>query len=594
MQNSRLQPQRNLPEAAYGSDLIVDMMRAFDIEYVALNSGASFKWLHDSLANYGGNANPEIITCCHEETAVALAHGYAKAKGKPMAAAVHNVVGLQHAAMAIFNAWCDRAPVIVLGGTGPMDLTTRRPMDWRHSALVQGNLVRDFVKWDDQPHTVTSVPESFIRGYRVATTEPQGPVYICYDADVQAARVENSGFIPDVGRYAPATLPQADPQALRQAATWLLASESPVIVADYVGKNPDACHALIELAELLAIPVVDVMGRYNFPSNHPLDLTGAKEEVLGQADLILGLEVRDLFDALHVRDPHTRLSSPVISPRVRIIHMSLWEQRIRSWVPDIQRLCPVDLNIPADTTVALPHLVTLCREMRSQDEAAEERYRKRFAHIQARHQTLRQQWRAKAEETRNERPVSTAKLAQEVWGAIKSDDWVLVNGQLDGWSRRIWDFTRPGQFLGASAGGGLGYGIGASIGAALALKDSGTLCIDLQPDGDLLYTNSALWTAAHHRIPLLIVMFNNRSYYNSERHAINVAQERERDMERRYIGTRLEHPTVNFAQLAQSMGVYGEGPIESPDQIAPALQRALKVVREHRAPALVDVICQNR
>ena len=183
MRNIGLQPSGELSKAPYGSDLIVDMMRAFDIEYVACNSGASFRWLHDSITNYGDNTNPEIITCCHEETSVALAHGYAKTKGRPMAALIHDVVGLQHASMAIFNAWCDRAPVVVLGGGGPMDQSTRRHWDWMHSALVHGNLVRDFVKWDDEPHTVSSVPESFIRGYRVATTEPQGPVYICYDGD---------------------------------------------------------------------------------------------------------------------------------------------------------------------------------------------------------------------------------------------------------------------------------------------------------------------------------------------------------------------------------------------------------------------------
>lgn len=594
MRKGTFQSSSKALQPLYGSDLIVGMMRAFDIEYVAVNSGASFRWLHESLINYGGNVNPEIITCCHEETCVALAHGYAKAKGKPMAAVVHNIVGLQHASMAIFNAFCDRAPVIVLGGTGPMDLTKRRSWDWKHTALVQGNQVRDYVKWDDQPYTVSSIPESFVRGYRVATTEPQGPVYICYGADIQADVMPNGIPIPDIRRYAPAAPAQADSEAIRQAAEWLMEAKSPVIVADYVGKTPQACQSLIELAELLAIPVLDMMGRYNFPSDHPLDLTGAESEVLAQADLILGLEVKELFAALHIRDPHTGLSSPIVSPGARIIHISLWDQSIRSWATDIQRLCPVDLNIPADTTVALPHLVSLCREKLGEDEAKREQRRRRFTAIQDRHESLRRQWKARAVETRNESPISTAVLASEIWGAIKDDDWVLVNGDLEGWARKIWDLNRPGQFLGSSAGGGLGYGIGASLGAALALKERGALCIDLQPDGDLLYAATALWTAAHHRVPLLIIMFNNRCYHNSGAHVVDVANERERSVDRSHIGTRLEHPTVDFARLAQSMGVYGEGPIELPDHIAPALQRALRVVKERRAPALVDVVCQCR
>src|SRR5437016_11831401 len=163
-------------DAQYGSDLIVDALRALGIEYAALNPGATFRGLHDSLVNYGGNERPGIIQCCHEEIAVAVAHGYAKAAGKPMAAIVHDVVGLQHASMAIFNAWCDRTPILVMGGTGPMNTSKRRPwIDWIHTALVQGNWVRDFVKWDDQPVGIEAIPSSMMRGYRIAMSDPTGP-----------------------------------------------------------------------------------------------------------------------------------------------------------------------------------------------------------------------------------------------------------------------------------------------------------------------------------------------------------------------------------------------------------------------------------
>ncbi len=168
---------RKSPE--YGSDLIVDLLKAFRIEYAALNPGASFRGLHDSLVNYGGNRMPEIILCCHEEIAVTMAFGYARVTGKPMAAIVHYIVGLQHATMAIYNAWSSRVPILVLGGTGPMDTTKRRSgTDWVHTALVQGQQVRDYVKWDDQPASVESVPEALIRAHRLATTEPQGAVWM--------------------------------------------------------------------------------------------------------------------------------------------------------------------------------------------------------------------------------------------------------------------------------------------------------------------------------------------------------------------------------------------------------------------------------
>ena len=206
----------------YGSDVVVDLMKAFDIEYAAFNPGATFRGIHDSIVNYGGNYKPEVIFCNHEEISVALAHGYAKAKGKPMIAIVHNMVGLQHASMAIFNAYIDRVPILVLGGTGPMNTKRRRPrIDWIHTALVQGNQVRDYVKWDDQPYSLVDVPDSFIRGYRIATTDPMAPIYINYDADLQEDAITSLVEVPDVSRYAPpAPRRRTQNRCARQLNSW--------------------------------------------------------------------------------------------------------------------------------------------------------------------------------------------------------------------------------------------------------------------------------------------------------------------------------------------------------------------------------------
>ncbi|HEY4911391.1 MAG TPA: thiamine pyrophosphate-binding protein, partial [Methylomirabilota bacterium] len=194
----------------YGSDLVVELLHAVGIEHVAINPGATFRGLHDSLVNYAGTRGPELVLTTHEEIAVALAHGYAKAKGKPMAAVVHDIVGLQHASMAIFNAFCDHVPILVLGATGPMDTTRRRPwIDWIHTALVQGTQVRDYVKLDDQPASVGAIPEAFLRAWRLARTEPQGPVYLCLDAALQEEALERPVPLPDVARFQPATAPHA-------------------------------------------------------------------------------------------------------------------------------------------------------------------------------------------------------------------------------------------------------------------------------------------------------------------------------------------------------------------------------------------------
>ena len=174
----------------YGSDVMVDAIKACGFKYVSLNPGSSYRGLHDSLVNYGGN-DPEIITCNHEKLAVGLAHGYAKAAREPMACILHDIVGLLQGTMGIYYAWIDRAPVVVFGGAGPMAYDRRRPnIDWIHTANIQGNVVRDYTKWDDQPASVASVPESVMRAYRIATAQPQGPVYIALDAGLQEDEVE--------------------------------------------------------------------------------------------------------------------------------------------------------------------------------------------------------------------------------------------------------------------------------------------------------------------------------------------------------------------------------------------------------------------
>jgi acetolactate synthase-1/2/3 large subunit len=584
-----------ISSAQYGSDVIVDLMKAVDLAYTAFNPGSSFRGLHDSIVNYGGNRRPEVIACCHEETSVALAHGYAKATGRPMAAIVHDIVGLQHASMAIFNAWCDRVPVLVLGGTGPMDLTKRRPwIDWIHTALVQGTLVRDYVKWDDQPHTLAAVPESFIRAYRTAIAEPQGPVYICYDVDLQESPLTEPVRLPDWRHHPPAMPLAAHPDAVQRAAAWLVGAEHPVIVADAVGRHPDAVRPLVELAELLAIPILDQGARFNVDNTHPLDCTGAEATLLPRADVVLALDVVDLFRSLTRLERRTRSLQPLVSDRAKIIHISLGDFALRSWAGDYQRLHRVDLPVAADTSVAIPQILAACRDLLPGGSAPAGHVRERFLRLKALHDDLRQGWRARAQQLAGQTPLAPANVAAVLWDLIQERDWVLVHGTLNGWARRLWEWHTPQQYLGGSGGAGVGYAIGASLGAALAYKGSGRLCIDLQPDGDLLACTSALWTAAHHQIPLLMVMHNNRSLYNSEEHAEEVARIRGRPVANKGVGTRLDDPPVDFAMVARGFGIHAEGPVNEPQALRPTLERALKVVGEEGRPALVDVVAQPR
>jgi acetolactate synthase I/II/III large subunit len=579
----------------YGSDVVVDLMKAFDIEYAAFNPGATFRGIHDSIVNYGGNYKPEVIFCHHEEISVAVAHGYAKAKGKPMIAIVHNMVGLQHASMAIFNAYIDRVPIMVLGGTGPMNTKRRRPrIDWIHTALVQGNQVRDYVKWDDQPYSLADVPDSFIRGYRIATTDPMAPIYINYDADIQEAALSSLVEVPDVSRYAGPAPMQANPDALRRAAQLLVNAQTPLIIADTLGRNPKTVPALIELAELLAIPVVDKGARFNFPTVHPLDATDGARELLQKADVILALDLADLFGSLTTVSKRTRNCEYLTSPSVKIISISMNDMLVHSWANDFQALQAVDVPMSADTAIAVPELIRLCREALGNDAKKKAAIETRQRELADKHKSRRAQWRADAQAKGSQKDISTAWLALEIGEAIKRENWVLVNGTSNGWARRLWDFTQPNQYLGASGGAGLGYGPGASIGAALALKGSGKLAVAIQSDGDMLMTSSALWTAAKHRIPLLMVMHNNQSYYNSEEHGMEVAKFRNRPVENAPIGTHVDDPTVDFAKMAQSFGVNAEGAVRNPADLRPALERGLKFVKEKQLPYLVDVIAEPR
>lgn len=577
--------------AKFGSDLIVDLLKALGIEYVALNPGSTFRGIHDSIVNYGGNSHPEVIECNHEEIAAAIAHGYAKASGKPMVAMAHNVVGLLHSSMAIFNAWCDRVPILVMGGTGPMDTTKRRPwIDWIHTALVQGNLVREFVKWDDQPASIEAMADSILRAWRVAVTEPRGPVYVCFDVEHQEAELPSSIQLPDISGYTPPSTLYPDPNKLEEVALWLVKAESPVVIADRMGRKAGAVEALVKLAETLAAPVIDKSGSLNFPNTHPLDLTGADVELLSNADVILALDVDDLFGSLHRVEIQGRKFTPVFSKQAKIIHISLKEQFIRGWAADFQQLPKVDLPIAGDSAAALQQLLPLCQQL-LQKQAAGKRKKlvDRQATLKRKHEEMRKAWRQQAEAALNNSPISTSWLAAVLGDVIKDKEWVLVNGSLGGWPRRLWNWEKPGQFLGDAGGGGLGYGPGASVGAALAYRGSGVLCIDLQPDGDFMFCPQALWTAAHHQIPLLFVLDNNRTYLNSENHQGSVARQRGRRIENRLVGTEIDNPAVDFKGLARSLGIYADGPIEKPGDLSRALQKAVRVVLEEKRPALVDV-----
>jgi len=574
----------------WASDVIVDLLHRYRLPYAALNPGASYRGLHDSIVNYGQNY-PCMMLCQHEETAVQVAHGYAKASGRPMVAIVHNLVGLLHSNLAVYYAYIDRAPVFIVGATGPMDESKRRPrIDWTHTAHAQGQAIRDYTKWDYQPTVIDGVPESFARAYGVMMTEPQGPIYMCYDAWLQEQPLDHEVPLPPADAMAVPAPIAADPAALAQAADLLTKAKRPVILAEYVGRDPRGFHALVQLAETLGAPVYDVNSRLNFPSCHPLNLSMVKE-VFRDADLILCLDVRDW------EKPTTELVSTTRSVKSIVPEDCIWidigfgDLELSSWAMDYQRLMHARLRVLGDTTLAIPALTELCRARIATDAALGKRIAARSRSTGERHREARAQWAREARKDWDASPVSLPRLASEVWEAIRNEDWVLTAGTLEDWTRKLWDFDRPYRHPGKSLGTSTQFGI--SLGVALAHRDAGRLVVDMQPDGDLMFDAGALWVAAKHRIPMLAVMYNNRAYYNDWEHQLRMARQRGTPEARAHIGMDLDDPAPDFAGLARSMGWYAEGPIDRGEDIGAALKRAIAQVKAGQ-PALIDVLTQKR
>jgi thiamine pyrophosphate-dependent acetolactate synthase large subunit-like protein len=569
---------------------MVEMLRELGIRYIALNPGASFRGLHDSLVNFG-EGGPEILMCAHEEFAVAMANGYARVTGQPMATGLHNVVGLQHAAMAIFNAWCDRTPMLNLGGGGPQDANHRRSTDWVHTALVQGNLVRDFVKFDDQPYSIKAVPESFLRAYRIAMTEPRGPVYLCLDSDLQEQRIETPAMVPNAALFAPPALPAANPEALQRAADLLVGAQWPVIVAGEVGRNPTTLPALVELAEALAAPVIEA-GRFAISNTHPLDLTPRRESVLNQADVVLALDVPSLGVPLGPSVRERGALQPAIGPDTKIIHITLHDLEKQSWVTDNMWMMPVDVPIAADTAQAIPELVRLCRERLMSSAVSMDRVEQRRCRVQALHQEAREEANAWIKRTWDQVPISSARLHGELNQRLKGQPWALAHSHGARW-RDVLETTDAAHGLSGGRGAGVGYGLPSSIGAALGWKGSGRLVVSVLGDGDFFMTSNALWTAAKYYIPLLVIIYNNLSYYNDEDHQERIAAWRDRPVENKGIGVRIEDPEPDFASLARSLGAAGFGPITDPTKLGDGLDEAISIVRKGQ-PAVIDVHTQAR
>jgi acetolactate synthase-1/2/3 large subunit len=576
-----------------GSDFMVDVIKSLGIEYVCSNPGSSFRGLHESVINYGGNKNPEFITCLHEESAVGMAHGYAKIEGKPLLVFAHGTVGLQHASMAVYNAYCDYVPLIVIGGN-IIDATKRMPpVEWTHSVQDAAAMLRDYTKWDDLPISLPQFAESAVRAYKIAMTPPMMPVVLIADGELQENPIPTDAKL-SIPSLALATPPQGDSAAVAEAARLLAAAENPVLIVDRAARTAEGMTLLVELAEALQAPVVDMGGRMNFPTRHPLNQTWRGREEISNADVILGLELADYWGAIHsYRDQMERTSRPITKPGVKLISISSTGLFFKSNYQNFQRYPEVNLDMAADAQATLPSLIEAVKKQlpASRKSALQDR----GARLAAAHQQTLQNARESATYAWDASPISTARMCAELWTQIKDEDWSLVStiNFVSRWPTKLWTFDKYYQFIGGSGGYGIGYGAPSAVGAALANKKHGRVSVNIQCDGDLMYAPGVLWTAAHHRIPLLTIMHNNRAYHQEVMQVQIMADRHSRGVDHIKIGTAIDDPGIDYAKLAQGMGLYAEGPISDPKDLGPAIHRALDVVKRGE-PALVDVHTQPR
>jgi acetolactate synthase I/II/III large subunit len=578
-----------------GSDFMIDVIKTLDLDYIALNPGGSIRGLHESIIHYGGNTKPALIAVNHEEIAVAIAHGYARAAGKPMAALIYAVLGLQHASMAIYNAWADRVPIMMFSGNVGKESKRFGPPSWYHSATDLAALLPGYLKWSDQPVSPHYIADSFHRAYRLAVTPPQGPVLVVIDDWLQERSFTPIRHELTIPAYRPPVPAIANPQALAAAARMLAAARYPVIVADRTVSSQAGMDHIAELAELIGAAVLNGPARICLPTGHPLNLTGMRLSVVPKADVVLFLGVDDMWEVLFsVADTVTRPTRRIAKLNLKTVAVSIDEYDARGNIQDQMHAFNVDLPITGDPEASLPYLIeAVKRELGGSDSDA---ITQRADAIKKDHDKLRAGYRQTAAFGWDATPVSLARLTAELGAALDGEIWSVVTNSdnfLNMWPQKLWSISRWNQFQMNSGAGGLGFTLPSAIGVALALKGSGVIPVAFQTDGDFMYVNSALWTAAHHRIPLLVVMHNNRAYHAEHMNIQRVANERQRRVTDTGLGTMLVDPAIDFAMLARSMGVWGTGPVTDPAAVRPALQQALAVVKGGN-PALVDVVTQPR
>ena len=569
----------------WGSDALAELLSRLDLRYLALVPGSSYRGLHDSLVNYNGNRDPRMLVCLHEEHAVAIAHGYAKVTGRPMAVALHSNVGLMHATMAIYNAWCDRVPMLIVGATGPVDAARRRPwIDWIHTSADQGALIRPYVKWDDQPASVEAALDSLAQAYSITRAAPSAPVYVCLDVSLQEQRLPAPPAIPDVRRDRSPRSHGPDAEAVRATLDLLGQARRPLFLFGRASRDEQDWDRRVALAERYgALVLSDLKNGAVFPTAHPLHpnppgifLPAASAGLIGAADLILSLDWTDLAGTLSAAASHGHPAAG------RIISCTSDSALRNGWSKDSFGRDPVDLSVPADPDLLVRALLEPGEPFdpssrQASRMAAPPSRRRPPAKPATGPRNAAKPPTASACTTWPQRSATRSQAHPPAWSgsrsagtaptsrpAIRSTSW--------GWTAarasapvRAWPSAPPSRWR---------------VPAALPVAVLG--------DGDLLMGGTALWTAAHYRLPLLVVVANNSSFHNDVVHAERMAGQRRRPARNTWIGQAISDPDPDLPAFARSLGFHAAGQVRDRSALPAALAAAVAAARSGQC-ALVDV-----
>ena len=569
-----------------GSDLMVQTVRDLGIEYVAANPGSSFEGLQESFINYGQppNQTPEFITALHEESAVTMAHGYAKAEGKPMLALLHGTIGVQHAAMSIYQAYYDRVPVLMIAGNDPDFIAA-------HTARDMAGIVRSYTKWDAEPKTLDEALVAIQRAYNEAVTPPMGPTLLVMGSEIQKDNAPHA----TVPAYRPPQFTTIDATQAKEIAKGLLDAQNPRIAVGRL-RTPEGVRRAVELAELVgaSTSTAATNGPMSFPQRHTLCGPGADTAY----DYTIGLEIAAA--QVYITGP---TMAQVASSRDTVnigfggISGGSGTGGGRAGRGGRGGAPIPGTRLEADAEASLPLIIdqvkqqmTGERKTRIQERAARHARANHEAHVTAITQAVeskRAGW--------NGSPISTARVYAELWPLIMHEDWCLSSPSnfSGGHNAQLWDHNKPYSYLGGQGAGGMGYGAPASVGAALAARARNRIVINVQTDGDLNYAPGVLWTAAHHKLPMLTVMHNNRAWHQEYMFVEYMAGVRGRGAERAHIGSTLRDPYIDYAKMAAGYGMASEGPISDPTKLSAALKRGVTSAKRGE-PYLVDVITQPR